>query len=69
MTFCPKPIPPLDILPLCHFTWSFCPQVFVVMSKKHVIEALEGFSKFFAKEGNKVQNIVFVIVFFGVQKL
>ena len=32
--------------------------------QKHVIEALEGFSKFFfAKKVSKVQNIVFVIVF------
>ena len=29
--------------------------------QKHVIEALEGFSKFSANEVSKVQNIVFVI--------
>ena len=31
--------------------------------QKHVIEALEGFSKFSANEVSKVRNIVFVIVF------
>ena len=31
--------------------------------QKHVIEALEGFSKFSANEVSMVRNIVFVIVF------